>query len=86
MNHEPKDSAVILGWGAAILIVGQLIYNIGRQQAIESAFDLYRSDDGSGTTIIGVVVTLAGLICALIGLGVSHHRSIISPSASTHDP
>lgn len=66
-----EPSAQSLTWGILGLVIGQVIYLIGRQSALEAA--LGSSYYGSGSAgmvaiVIGALVSLAGLVALLIGV------------------
>lgn len=68
MNPVPKSHAVLITVGIVALVVGQVIYDGGRQQAIESSISLYSSNDGGGAIIVGGIVSLYGLVSLVIGV------------------
>ncbi|MBE7700048.1 hypothetical protein H9623_06970 [Oerskovia sp. Sa1BUA8] len=65
----PPSSTGLIQWGVVALIVGQILYNAGRQSQLSAAMNPYATDSGSGPLIlIGGLITLAGLVLAVRGL------------------
>lgn len=70
MDWKPQKSSGLLGWGIALLILGQIAYNVGQRQAIEAALSTGWStpDDGTAWTVIGIIGTVVGLLCLIAGI------------------
>lgn len=81
MKFRPKASATLLGFGVVVLVIGQVIYSAGQQQAIEAVLNPYR-DAGNGQTI-GALVSLVGLVMLVNGL-LNLARSIDYLAAREH--
>lgn len=63
-NFRPRSSAGPLGAGVVLLVIGQMIYTSGAQQAARATF----SNDGSTTMTVGAVILLAGLVALIAGI------------------
>jgi hypothetical protein len=98
VNEVPKASAGLLGWGIALLIVGQVAYDAGQRQAIEAALSssLFTADDGSGLTVIGLIASVVGLILLVSGIVYlarsvdylarrEHARSVVAETSAAED-
>lgn len=74
---EPPRSAGMLVWGILALVIGQVLYQAGQQQAVVEAVSGVSEGDGAVLTFFGVALSLVGLVRLPIG------GSTASPPAST---
>lgn len=65
---EPPRSAGMLVWGILALVIGQVLYQAGQQQAVVEAVSGVSEGDGAVLTFFGVALSLVGLVWLLIGV------------------
>lgn len=64
-SFRPRSSAGPLGAGVVLLVIGQMIFAAGAQQAARASMF---NNDGSTTMTVGGVVLVAGMVALVVGL------------------
>lgn len=66
MRFVPRRSSYLIGIGVVVLLIGQIAYSAGQQQALVNS--LTRYGGGGDSMAIGAVISIVGLSSLVTGL------------------